>query len=125
MSKIEIYTNENCPYCKQIKEKLTNKNIDFKNKLTQNFAEEWQDITALTGMSTVPTVKYNDEYFIPARDFSNPQQLIAIIKNFKKSKFSESKQILEKIKTLNFNINIAFMKLDQLLKKIETNTKKE
>ena len=27
MEKIIIYTNETCPYCKQIKEKLTEKNI--------------------------------------------------------------------------------------------------
>ena len=29
MSKIEIYTSENCPYCKQIKEHLTEKKIDL------------------------------------------------------------------------------------------------
>ena len=28
-SKLEIYTNETCPYCKQIKEELTKNNIDF------------------------------------------------------------------------------------------------
>ena len=125
MNKIEIYTNEVCPYCKKIKEELTKENIDFENKLTSDFIEEWQDIISLTGMPTVPTIKYNDEYFIPMRDFSNPQQLIITLKNFKKSKFSESKQVLERIKTLNSNINIAFIRLDQLLRQIETNTKKE
>ena len=123
--KITIYTNETCPYCKTIKETLEKEGIKFKEKSVTKFAEEWQDIINLTGMATVPTIKYNDEYFIPTRDFSNPQQLIAMLKGFKKSKFSESKQILEKIKTLNSNINIAFTRLDQLLRKIETNTKKE
>ena len=125
MNKIEIYTNETCSYCRQIKEELTKNNINFEEKLTSGFTKEWQDIVSLTNIPTVPTIKYNDEYFVPTRDFSNPQQLIAMLKGFKKSKFSESKQILEKIKTLNSSINIAFMRLDQLLRKIETNTKKE
>ena len=40
---------------------------------------------------------------------------------------SESKQALERIKTLNSNINTAFGRLDQLLRTIETklNTEKD
>ena len=125
MNKIEIYTNENCSYCKQIKEELNNNNIEFEEKPTKDNMEGWQDIVNLTGTATVPTIKYNNEYFIQTRDFNSPQQLIAILKSFKKSKFSESKQMLEKIKTLNSNINMAFIRLDQLLRQIETNTKKE
>ena len=121
MNKIEIYTNETCPYCKQIKEELTNKNIDFEDKLTPDFAEEWQDVINLTGMPTVPTIKCNDEYFIPGRDFQNPQQLVNLLETFKDSSFSEARKTLERIKTLNFHINTAFGKMDQLLKQIEQN----
>ena len=42
-----------------------------------------------------------------------------ILKHFEKPKSNESTQILEKIKTLNYNISIAFNRLDQLLKQIE------
>jgi len=70
-------------------------------------------------MPTTPTICYEDSYFIPARDFGNPQQLIQLLKNFKKSEFSESRQVFEKIKTLNYGINTAFGRLDQLLKTIE------
>ena len=125
MNKIEMYTNETCPYCKQLKEKLTKKNINFENKLTSDFAEEWQDIVNLTGIPTVPTIKCNDEYFIPGRDFQNPQQLVSLLEAFKNSLFTEERRTFERIKTLNFHINTAFGKLDQLLKQIETNTKKE
>ena len=31
MKKIIIYTNETCPYCKQVKEKLTEEKIKFEN----------------------------------------------------------------------------------------------
>ena len=125
MNKIEIYTNETCPYCKQIKEELTNKNIDFENKSTPDFAEEWQDVINLTGMPTVPTIKCNNEYFIPGRDFQSPQQLINLLETFKDSSFSETRKTLERMKTLNFHINTAFGRMDQLLRQIETKINKK
>ena len=119
-NKIIIHTNETCPYCKTIKEELTNKNIKFKNKFNSEFKDDWQDIVNLTGMPTVPTVVINNEYFVAGRDFSNPQHLINIIENFKKSSQDLSLKNFERIKTLNYNINMAFGKLDQLLRQIET-----
>tara|TARA_R110002012_G_scaffold55589_1_gene141943 strand:- start:38 stop:424 length:387 start_codon:yes stop_codon:yes gene_type:complete len=125
MSKIEIYTNESCPYCKQVKERFKSENIEFVDKDTSVFTEEYQQIVNLTGIPTIPTVKYKEQCFVPGRDFQNPENLINIVKNYKKSNYSEEKIISERIKTLNYNINGAFSKLDQLLRKIETNTKKD
>ena len=125
MSEIIIYTNEQCSYCKQIKEELNKNNIEFKEKLTKDWVEKWQEIINLTGMAIVPTVEYNDEFFIPGRDFQNAQQLINILETFKNSSYTESKRILERMKTFNYNINIAFGRLDQLLKQIETKINKE
>ena len=123
MSKITIYTNETCPYCKQIKEKLTEKNIEFENKTGENHKDEWQSVVSLTGMPTVPTIKYEDEYFVPGRDFNSPEQLISILENFKSSQYSDSRKTLERLKTLNFHINTAFGRLDQSLKQMEKNYK--
>ena len=120
MEKITIYTSETCPYCKQIKEELNKENIEFNEKLTKNYTEEWNNVTSLTGMPTIPTIYFQDNYFIPGRDFGNPQHLINILNNFKKSKFSINKQVFEKIKSLNYNINMAFGRLDKLLRQIET-----
>ena len=125
MDKITIYTNEQCPYCKQIKEELNKNNIEFKERLTKDWVEKWQDITSLTGMPTVPTIYFKNNYFVPSRDFNNVQHLINILNNFEESKFSIEQQTFEKLKTLNHNINIAFGKTDQLLRQIETNTKKD
>ena len=119
-SKLEIYTNETCPYCKQIKEELTKNNIDFEDKLTSDFKDEYQSIVSLTGMPTVPTIKYANEYFLPGRDFQNPQQLTNLLETFEVSKYDDSRRVLERVKTLNFHINTAFGRLDQLLRKIET-----
>jgi len=121
--KIVIYTNEQCPYCKKIKEKLKEKNIKFTNKLTVDNKKEWETVTGLTGMPTVPTIYYKDTYFIPGRDFQNEEHLLLIINDFVKSSFTIEQQNLEKIKTLNYNMSMAFQRTDQLLKQIEQNYK--
>ena len=113
-----------CGYCKLVKEELEKSNIEFETRLTNEWQEDWDKIIGLTNLPTTPTIYYKDSYFVPTRDFSNPQQLINILKGFKESEFSETRQVLEKIKTLNSNINMAFGRLDQLLRQIETKLNK-
>ena len=108
-----------CGYCKLVKEELEKNNIEFETRLTNEWQEEWNKVISLTNSPTTPTIYYKENYFIHIRDFGNPQQLINILKSFKKSEFSESRRVLEQIKTLNSNINMAFGRLDQLLRKIE------
>ena len=127
MEKITIYTQSTCGYCKTIKEELEKNNIKFEERLINEWSDEWQKVNSLTNIPITPTICYKDSYFIPVRDFGNAQSLIQLLKSFKKSEFSESKQILERIKTLNYSINTAFGRLDQLLRAIETklNTKED
>ena len=122
-----IYTNKNCPYCKQVIKSFNDNNIKYVSKITSEFQEEFNEISDLIGMSQVPLVVYKNQYFAPARDFPNPQVLIDRLKSFKESNFSETTQLLEKVKTLNFNISQAFAKLDQRLTKLENklNIKKD
>ena len=121
--KIVIYTNEQCPYCKQIKEKLEESKIKFTSKLATDHIKEWDAVINFTGMPTVPTIYYKDNYFVAARDFSNPEHLVNILNNFEKSKFTIEEQTLEKLKTLNYNMSMAFQRADQLLRQIEQNYK--
>ena len=123
MSKPIIYTNETCLYCNQVKEELTKENIEFENRLTSDFTEEYQKIVNLTGMPTVPTINLGDEFFVAGRDFQNVQQLTNILKTFEGSPYSESRKAFERVKTLNYNINMAFSSLDKLLKQIESKIK--
>ena len=120
MEKIIIYTNEKCPYCKQVKEELTKNKIEFENRFTKDSEEEWKNIINLTVMGNVPTLHYKNSYLTPGRDFANPQALLNLLKNFEELNFSETRQILERTKTLNYNILMAFNRLDQLLRQIET-----
>ena len=70
---ITIYTNETCPYCKTIKEKLEEENIKFTEKDVLKFANEWSSISELTGMPQLPTLVFDKEYYIPGRDYFNPE----------------------------------------------------
>jgi len=117
---ITIYTSETCPYCNTIKETLEKNDIKFIEKLISEYKEEWGDIGSLTNMSQTPTIIINNEYFVPGRDFFNPEHLINIIKEFKESKFDYSIKSFERIKSLNFNILTAFNRLDTTLRNIET-----
>ena len=123
MNKIIIYTNETCPYCKQIKEELTKNNIEFENILTTDDVEEWQAIVNFTGMPTVPTICLNGEYLVPNRDFGNADLLIKLIQNYTPSLYTVEEVMLEKIKTLNYNMSMAFNRTNQILTQIETKIK--
>ena len=94
--------------------------MTFENRLTSEFKDVWQDIINLTGIPTVPTIYFKNNYFVPSRDFANPQHLVSVIKDFKSSKFSPDIQALEKIKTLAYNMQMAFGRTDQILRQIET-----
>ena len=125
MDKIIIYSNETCPYCKQVKEELTKNDIVFENRLTNENESEWYDVTFLTGMPTVPTILYEGEYLTPGRDFRSSQHLVDVIKKYKKSSFSTEKRTLEQLKTLTYNIQSAFGRTNQILMQIENKLKTE
>jgi glutaredoxin 3 len=120
MNKIIIYTNETCPYCKQIKEELIINSIEFENVLTNDEPDNWQAIVNLTGMPTVPTINFNGDYLVPGRDFGSAANLINLIKNYKESSFTIQEITLEKLKTLNYNMSVAFNRTNQILTQIET-----
>ena len=119
MKKVIIYTNKTCPYCSKIKEHFEKEGIEFEEKITEDYVEEWQQIASLTGLPSVPVIFFNDNYICPGRDFGNPQHVVDRIKNEQPSEFSEMRQLIEKVKTLNFQISTAFMKTDQILRNIE------
>ena len=112
-SKLEIYTNETCPYCKQIKEELTKNNIEFEERLTPEFQDEWNNVASLTRLPTTPTISFKNNCFVPMRDFNSPQNLIDILNNFEECTFPIERQIFEKIKTLK---NLVFLKNNKFLK---------
>ena len=120
MNKVIIYTNETCPYCKQVKEELTKNNIEFENILTSDNKDKWNNIVSLTGIPSVPTIINVEEYLVPGRDFRSADHLVEVVKNHKTTSFSAEKRTIEMLKTLNYNIGVAFSRTNQILTKIET-----
>ena len=125
MEKIIIYTQDTCGYCKTIKEELTKNNIEFEERLTPEFQDEWNNVASLTRLPTTPTISFKNNFFLPGRDFGNPQGLINLLQNFKESSFSQEKQLTEMLKTLSYNTIMAFNRMDVILKQIETKINKE
>ena len=120
MDKIEIYTNETCPYCKQVKEKLVEEKIKFEEKSTENFVDEYNKIVNLVGIPTVPVIKYKDEYFLAGRDFTSPEHLINILEGFENSPYDNSRKTIEMLKTFNYNMGMAFANMNRSIKQLET-----
>ena len=123
--KITIYTSKTCPYCDTVKDKLQDANIKFTEIDIIEHKKAWRGVVNLTANPVTPTIEINGEFLLPGRDFQQPEQLVDVISNFKKSKYDDNRRILELLKTLNFNIFTAFNRMQHVLQQITDNTKKE
>ena len=124
--KIVIYTSKTCQYCDQVKKSLTESSIEFTEIDIIEYKSVWNNVKNLTATPVTPTIKINDEFLLPGRDFVSPENLIEIISNFKESIYSENRRALELIKTLNYNTYTAFNRLSAVIQQIENklNTEK-
>ena len=123
--KITIYTSKTCPYCDTVKDKLQDANIKFTEIDIIEHKKAWRCVVNLTANPVTPTIEINGEFLLPGRDFQQPEQLVDVISNFKKSEYDDNRRILELLKTLNFNIFTAFNRMQHVLQQITDNTKKE
>ena len=123
--KITIYTSKTCQYCDQVKKSLTESSIEFTEIDIVEYKDVWNSVKDLTATPITPTIKINNEFLLPGRDFVNPQNLIEIISNFKESQYDENRRTLELIKTLNYNTFTAFNRLSAVLQQIENKLNKE
>ena len=124
-NKIIVYTSKGCKYCEEIKLLLKEKKIDFVEKDTRENIEEWSKASAFTNLPSTPTIYFKNNYFVPGRDFQNSEHVVNIIENFEESTFDTIEIINERIKTLNYNIAMAFSRLEQSLSRIESQTNLE
>ena len=122
---IYIYTNETCPYCKAVKEELSKNNIEFNELLTKDHVDSYNNMVSITGLPTVPSIEYKNNYFLPGRDFRSAQHLVEVINNYKEPDTTTERIILEKLKTLNYNIHMAFVRTDKILTQIENKINKD
>ena len=118
-AKIKIYTSKSCKYCDQVKELLKENWIEYVELEAGEHKESWDQVKKLTDLPIFPTIEIENEFLVPNRDFNSPTNLVDLVKNFDKSKFSDSKRTLELVKTLNYNIYTAFNRLNKVIEELE------
>ncbi|WP_290771235.1 glutaredoxin domain-containing protein [Anaerofustis sp.] len=62
MSRVTIYTTKTCPYCKMAKELLTQKGIDFEERILEFGSEELTELVKKTHHRTVPQIFFGEEF---------------------------------------------------------------
>ena len=118
--KLIIYTQQECDYCKDTKDFLTENNIEFIDKPINGFEKEWNLIKQTVGIALTPTLVYNNNILIPNRDFDNIEDIPSSLKNCDNNKYEKEYIILERLKTLEYNMMNAleyiYDELDELKK---------
>ena len=124
--KIKVYTNSTCGHCANMKKALTDEKIEFTEVTLEDNQKEWGLVQLITGLGMFPTVKVNDTYFIPNRDFQRPEQMVEIIKNVDKlEELSNDVKLIEAFKTLTFSFNSGFQRLFHQLSEINNKLNKK
>lgn len=79
-----VYSVENCPYCKELKEMLTKDNIPFVdidvNKPENE--EEFKKLFEITKCDDVPMVKVGNQILVPNVSFRSIQECANLTKQF-------------------------------------------
>jgi len=120
--KVTIYTSENCGYCTTTKEKFNEKSVKFTEKEKLEYNSEWNEVNRLTGLPTFPTIEFNGNYYIPGRDFQNPDQIVDYIKAWDSNNeinHSDNVRLLEAFKTLTFTLNMSLNRLQQNIQELK------
>ena len=122
LNKPTMYTMETCEYCKKVVKTLEDINMPFIEKDVDENRKEWNNVASITNLPTTPTLFYNKTYLCPIRDFNNPTQLIDILNFLKNQKINRDIPTFELIKTINYNMSIAFKSMQEAMNKLEQNT---
>ena len=111
MKELELFTLPNCPACKRLKATLEKEGIEYTNKDTKEFADEWKDVQSITKTYFLPTIKMGEIYFSPNRDFKNDNDAVELIKKVNSGEMVEhemsSLELRETLKTLLFQFEMV------------------
>tara|TARA_Y100000034_G_C6660291_1_gene289429 strand:+ start:50 stop:595 length:546 start_codon:yes stop_codon:yes gene_type:complete len=123
LKEVLIYTDKNQPHLKQFTDILTQEGIRFNEAdITEN-KDEWAKVITITNLGLLPTVLVNKNFLIQRRDFQNPQQLVGAIQHFANPNFENPTfegQVLEQMKTNNYNLFTRIQQLEGKLHPITT-----
>lgn len=81
---IKIYTFPECPFCKELKELLTNEGIEFEDvnvNLPEN-QDEFAIVARVSNSNEVPIMKIDKQLFVPNVSFQSIPEAIELAKKF-------------------------------------------
>ena len=123
LKEVIIYTHKGQQHCKQFTDMLTQEGISFTEIDIIENKEEWAKVVTITNLGLSPTVLVNKNFLVQRRDFQNPQQLVGAIQHFANPNFENPAfegQILEQMKTNNFNLFQTIQRLEGRLNPLIT-----
>jgi glutaredoxin len=79
---IKIYSIPECPFCNDLKQKLTNQNIEFEdlNIFLEENIEEHTEVMEFTKSDEVPIVRINKHLLVPNVSFHSIDECVETIK---------------------------------------------
>jgi glutaredoxin len=81
---VTIYSIPQCPYCSELKEKLTENNIEFKdvNVFLEENKTEYDAIVEKTQSDEVPIVRVGNQLLVPNVSFHSITEAYDLTKKF-------------------------------------------
>ena len=79
---IKVYSQKQCKYCENIKKVLEENKFEFDMVEIDDNRDEWNELTRIIGMGMTPTITFDEEVWVPSRDFRSPEELVNRLKYF-------------------------------------------
>jgi glutaredoxin 3 len=81
---IKIYSIPQCPYCTDLKEKLTEAKIEFEdvNVMLPEHSEEYKKVVEKTQSDEVPIVRVGKQLLVPNVSFKSINEAFDLTKKF-------------------------------------------
>ena len=115
---MKLYTNPTCHYCNKIKSQLDEAGIEYTEIITSDNVEEWNNLIRITGLGMTPTIVYQEETWMPNRDFRTAEELVARIKHFEQYPMTRL-SLEDKVEQVNNAVKNITLLLNQMNQQIQ------